>query len=137
MIDLLFNLDDASPPMLLKDGALRPMVHIAFASMIMYHDQRIAAGEMRPACLKLIELLGHAGVPTDKLIEWGATIRAKFDTDNAHLLMGRAATGDGGVAQVVRALGRSLSEMKSELGALRRDLTTERLRLRRPPKALR
>ena len=55
-IDRLFNLD-ASPPMLLSDGVLRPMVHIAFASMLMYHDARMAAGEMRSACLKLIELL--------------------------------------------------------------------------------
>ena len=128
LIDLIFNLDDASPPMLLADGALRPMVHIAVASMIMYHDARMAAGEMRPVCLKLIEVLGRSGVTADKLSEWGNTIRAKFDTANAHLLMGRAATGDGGVAQVVRALGRSLSEMKSELGALRRDLVAERRR---------
>ena len=128
MLDLFFNLDDASPPMLLSDGALRPMVHIAFASMLMYHDARMEDGEMRPACLKLIKLLGRVGVSAEKLSEWGATIRAKFDADNAHLLMGRAATGDGGVAQVVRALGRSLSEMKSELGALRRDLAAERRR---------
>ena len=131
LIDLIFNLDDASPPMLLVDGALRPMVHIAIASMIMYHDARMAAGEMRPVCLKLIEVLGRSGVTADKLSEWGDTIRAKFDTANAHLLMGRSATGDGGVAQVVRALGRSLSEMKSELGALRRDLVAA------PPQPLR
>ena len=127
-IDLLFNLDDASPPMLLSDGALRPMVHIAFASMIMYNDARMAAGEMRPACVKLMDLLKRAGITTEKLSEWGATIRAKFDTDNVHLTMGRTATGDGGTAQVIRALGRSLSEMKAELGALRRDLNTERRR---------
>lgn len=128
VIDSLFNLDDASPPMLLSGGALRRMVLIAFASMIMYHDARMAAGEMRPACLKLIEELGRISISNDKLSQWGAIIRAKFDADNVHLTMGRAATGDGGLVQIVKALGRSLSEMKSELGTLRRDLVAERRR---------
>ena len=112
--------------MLLMGGALRPVVHIALASMIMYHDQRMEAGEMRPACIKLIEVLKRIGISATKLSEWGAIIRIKCDADNAHLAMGR--TGNGDTSQVVRALGRSLSEMKSEVAALRRDIAAEHRR---------
>ena len=35
-IDILFNLDSASPPMLMKGGSLRPAVYAAFASIVMY-----------------------------------------------------------------------------------------------------
>lgn len=69
VMDNLFNLDDASPPMLLSDGALRPLLRAAFASMIMYHPDRMAAGEMRPVCMKLLEAVGKIGISTPMLCE--------------------------------------------------------------------
>ena len=125
VINKLFNIDDASPPTLLTDGLLRPMVHAAFATMIMYHDERMAAGEMRPVCLKLIETLAAVNVSTIQLSKWGAAIREKFDLDNVHLTMGKA-TIDGGAVQVIKSLGRNLSAVKSELAGLRHDLAAQR-----------
>ena len=124
VIDQLFNLDDASPPSLLTDGALRPMVHAAFASMLMYHDQRMAAGEMRPVCIKLIEILGTINVSAIQVSDWGAKILEKFEQDNVHLTMGKASV-DGPAAQVIKSLNRSMSAMKIEITGLRRDLAAD------------
>ena len=43
-MDEILNLDSASPPTLLAGGELREMVNTAFASMIMYHNERKMAG---------------------------------------------------------------------------------------------
>ena len=116
-IDAMFNLDSCSPPMLLCGGSNRPMVEAAFASMIMYHDQRKMAGEVRTVLVKLENML-----TADKLHSWGATIRTKFDADNIHLKMG-CSTSDTAVATVISALGRSLSESKSETRNLQREIS--------------
>ena len=123
MIDALFHLDSASPPMLLIEGTLRPMVHAAFASMVMYHDARVAAGEMREVTVAMHEAFkGRAtGVAITMFSEWGTIIRTRFDTDNLHLSMGGKAV-DSGSAAIVRALGRSLSEVKGELATIRKIL---------------
>jgi len=47
MIDTLFRLDTASPPMLLRDGHLRPAVRAAFATMVMHFADRRQHDEMR------------------------------------------------------------------------------------------
>lgn len=39
-IDLLFTLHDGSPPMLHVGGPLRPLLHVTFATMIMYYPER-------------------------------------------------------------------------------------------------
>lgn len=46
MIDDLFRIDSASLPRLHRAGDLRPMVHAAFASMIMYFEERQLNNEM-------------------------------------------------------------------------------------------
>jgi hypothetical protein len=123
MIDVLFHIDSASPPMLFIDGALRPMVHAAFASMIMYHDARVAAGEMREVTVAMHEAFKGCttGVAITTFSEWGTIIRTRFDTDNLHLSMGGKAV-DSGTSAIVRALGRSLSEVKGELATIRKIL---------------
>lgn len=121
MIDILFHLDSASPPMLLVDGALRPMVHASFASLIMYHDVRVAAGEARQVTTAMYESFTNAkmaGVPALTFSEWGSIIRHNFDTRNLHLTVG--AKVDSGTAQIVRALGHTLTEVKGELAAIRK-----------------
>eukprot|EP00966_Prymnesium_polylepis_P267948 6189938-Prymnesium_polylepis.3 len=52
-MDTLFHLDSAAPPMLLRGGKLRPMIHTAFASMLMYHQERLDSGEMREVVVML------------------------------------------------------------------------------------
>ena len=39
----LFNLHDSSPPMLLRNGKMRRMMHAAFATLVMYYEQRFTA----------------------------------------------------------------------------------------------
>ena len=46
-IDKLFRLHEFSPPHFMEGGELRPAVEIAFATLIMYYEERCAAGEMR------------------------------------------------------------------------------------------
>ena len=46
LIDLLFRLDSASPPMLWCNGHLRPAVEAAFATMVMYFEERALEGEV-------------------------------------------------------------------------------------------
>ena len=116
VIDSLFHLDPASPPMLLVGGANRPMVQAAFASMLMYHGERRATGEVRDVLVELEKLL-----TLDQLDQWGALIRAKFDADNAHLKMG-SITSEGAMANIIRALGRSLSQNQSEVRCLRHEI---------------
>ena len=128
IIDILFHLDSASPPMLLVDGALRPMVHASFASMIMYHDARIAAGEARMVTNAMHEAFRQAsgpGVAVTTFSEWGAIIRHDFDTRNIHLNLG-AAKVDSGTTQIVRALGRTLTEVKGELCQVKGELSAIR-----------
>ena len=55
MIDTLFRFDSASPPMLLREGHLRPAVRAAFASMIMHFADRSQHGEM----LTVLELMSQ------------------------------------------------------------------------------
>ena len=51
-MDTIFHLDSAAPPMLLRGGKLRPVIHTAFASMLMYHQERLDSGEMRDSTSK-------------------------------------------------------------------------------------
>ena len=46
IIDGTFNLHAGSPPMYLQEGALRPTIRTAFASLVMYYDDRRQAAEV-------------------------------------------------------------------------------------------
>ena len=46
IIDVTFNLHAGSPPMYLQEGALRPTIRTAFASLVMYYDDRHQAAEV-------------------------------------------------------------------------------------------
>ena len=46
IIDVTFNLHAGSPPMYLQEGALRPTIRTAFASLVMYYDDRRQAAEV-------------------------------------------------------------------------------------------
>ena len=47
LVDTLFHLDSASPPMLRQGQRLRIIVHTSLASMIMYMSEREEAGEAK------------------------------------------------------------------------------------------
>lgn len=94
VIDVLFNPDSIGPPMLLRTGPLRPMIHTAFATMLTYHDERIASGAMRPETLSIRKALQSKGkgpgiAPTQLFSEWGSMVRVRFNTDHVHLTWAR------------------------------------------------
>lgn len=90
LIDILFALHDASPPMLLIDGPLRPLMHAALATEIMYYEIRFNGSEsayvldrMRDSYDKVMATPGHAAHSV--FIEWGTAIYHQFVLDNNHL----------------------------------------------------
>ena len=93
MIDFLFSFHEQGarpPPMLMLDGELRPLLHAALATMLMYYHERFLNSEMHHVLICMREAYSRTlGTPGEdahsKLIEWGLAIRLKFDIDNLHL----------------------------------------------------
>ena len=89
MIDKLFSLHDASPPMLLRSGHLRPMMRASMASMVMYYPERFEAKEMHVVLTSMREAystaLSSANDSHQALIQWSAAIMSQFKLDNLHL----------------------------------------------------
>ena len=90
LIDCLFSFHDASPPMLLIDGPLRPLMHAALATQIMYYDVRWRDDEssfvlrrMRDAYDVVMATPGHDAHSV--FIEWGQSLTRQFHIDNCHL----------------------------------------------------
>ena len=61
VIDTLFSLHDASPPMLLRDGHLRPLMRATLATMVMYYLQRFLAKEMHTVLSAMRDAYGWGG----------------------------------------------------------------------------
>lgn len=103
IVDYVFDLHPAHPPMLLRaevrrdgyfvnpggtTGALRQAVLCAFASLVMHYEERTRCGFFLPVQVKLREAVTKAfpGCPSHaKLTNWGRAIREAFDADNIHL----------------------------------------------------
>ena len=126
-IDVLFRLDSATPPMLWRQGSLRPMVHAAFASMVMYFDERKDVGEMHRVLEAMCDALKDSRVRLDEgaapavFSRWAAALKVQFDLDNLHLKMRSADTAVAQVVTAVQSLGRVVSGMHATLGALQRE----------------
>jgi hypothetical protein len=89
MIDDVFC--TARAPLKFKiDQEARPMMHIAFATVVMYHDERVTAGEMAGVQDNLREtFMGFLnidrGSANETMTLWGSHIQAKFVSDNLPL----------------------------------------------------
>mmetsp|Transcript_20246 Transcript_20246/g.50617 ORF Transcript_20246/g.50617 Transcript_20246/m.50617 type:complete len:385 (+) Transcript_20246:648-1802(+) len=141
LIDVLFRLDNASPPMLWQGGALRPLMEACFASMVMYFDERKAAGEMQGVIIAMTRALNrcevaahHLPTNTPTVSLWGGIIRAKFNNDNLHLTARTADTGSVQLVAAVRDLGHTIDTLRSEaaeaqqtIAALRAEAAADRL----------
>lgn len=126
LVDMVFHLDSSSPPMLLADGRLRPLVHASFAALLMYHRERLASGEMRQVCNRLEAcvrqwLAGSASQVSARevVFQWGDLISAKFKGDNVHLV---ARSADSGSVQLAEVCATSTPETR--LSFLRHVRTT-------------
>lgn len=88
VIDDVFSLQEGfSPPMAMAGGPLRPFIECAFATMVMYYQERCIASEMREVNNRLLDscarLLGMLpSVANTTLSSWGSIIKAAFVKDN-------------------------------------------------------
>ena len=128
IIHELFHLDTASPPMLLPGGSMRQLVLDIFATIVMYHEERVAAGEVRNVAVAL-----EALVPRETLYKWGRRIKSKFQSDNARLYNREADTGSVQLAEAMGQQGalvatqqREIFELRSEVTAMRSEMTAMR-----------
>ena len=127
--DNLFNFHDASPPMLLKDGSLRPALHAALASLIMYYPERFDAGESALVLQAMRDSFRHVGLaagnPHDKFFEWAKLIKGAFNLGNLHLTGGLNESGAEQIITSIKQLGSTFAsvhavvmEVKTGMSAL-------------------
>jgi hypothetical protein len=123
MIDFLFSFHEQGarpPPMLMLDGELRPLLHAALATMLMYYHERFLNSEMHHVLICMREAYSRTlGTPGEdahsKLIEWGLAIRLKFDIDNLHLTGMEGHSGTEKTVQAVKQLGSSVASQRLAL----------------------
>ena len=124
MIDFTFSFEQGGqhPPMLLRDGHLRPMMRCVLATMIMYYQQRY---EVRPREMQSVnDHLAEAykatvGFPGEdahqKLMEWSSIIKVQFDLDNLHLTARDGHDNTEKVVTAVKQLGSGQASMQGQL----------------------
>ena len=119
MIDTLFQLHDASPPMLLRSGHLRPMMRASMATMIMYYPERFEAKEMHVVLTSMREAystaLSSANDSHQALIQWSAAIMSQFKLDNLHLTHVQGHDGTAQVVEAVRGLAVTVGRMHDQV----------------------
>ena len=142
-IDTLFSLDSASPPQLRLGGNMRPAVHAAVASLLMYYEERRKKGLMEKAQCQLLTswsqgpgrraaadfaqgggVGGQSMSPHEQLCSVGRLIKTQFVASNAHLLIragggARGLSGRGGCC--VGPLGRAQRGAQGHAGASSKD----------------
>ncbi|XRB15599.1 hypothetical protein RI054_10g54390 [Pseudoscourfieldia marina] len=135
-VDALFNMHSAAPPMLLQNGDLRPAVRACAASIIMHYPERKRRGEARSVHAKLIETvegmkLYDPGASADTtLIRWSAELRAKFTSDNQHLLLPAVSNNAEMAVRVVR----HVVELTQQVVRMREEISELRARPRSKPR---
>ena len=96
LIDAVFRLDSASPPMMWKDGHLRPAVEAAFATMVMYFDERYWAGEMTSVLVTMCRQLQKVGLaltdPPNEIFKIGAQPSGRSSTPTTYTSLGAPPT---------------------------------------------
>ena len=142
MVDQLFYLDNTRPPMLLREGAkkegshvnvngvegqLRPGVRAAFASLVMYYEERNDKKNqlMMSVQRRLRSVVESAYLPTEpgkdphaRLVRWGAAIRERFRLENAHLHARREQATVDALTASVQDLGQTVGILQSTVRAL-------------------
>ena len=118
LIDDLYDLGDFCPSSLRTGGSLRPAVHAAFASQVMYYEERVRAGECDDVARKLRKLLVQRKLASadqaahDTLCRWGVLLRDQFDRDNRRLTMREQA----GLSEQMAVI---LNKLEAKVEALR------------------
>ena len=118
LINDLYDLGDFSPSSLRVGGSLRPAVHAAFSSQVMYYEERVRAGECEDVARMLRNTLIARKLACaeqaahDTLCRWGVLLREQFDRDNRHLNMRE----QGGLSEQLPVI---LNKLEEKVEALR------------------
>ena len=134
-LNALFSISSCSAPALHVGGALRSMVVMSFAAMLMYHAERLDHHEMRTSCMKLEAMVKrHMGLPAnadarEEICKWGAIVGNKFKSDNARLMGACADNGINQMAAALRCMGNMIGELKDMQLQLSRDVASMRTQL--------
>ena len=138
IVDEVFDLDPAHPPMLLRaevrragdgefvnpggtPGALRPAVLCAFASLVMHYEERSKNGFFLPVQVKLETAVSKAYSGRSshaKLTEWGNAIRDAFVADNIHLSAYHETEGTARIVSMLQSLARQQGQVAQNQRAL-------------------
>eukprot|EP00286_Rhodomonas_abbreviata_P023187 CAMPEP_0181299616 /NCGR_PEP_ID=MMETSP1101-20121128/6444_1 /TAXON_ID=46948 /ORGANISM="Rhodomonas abbreviata, Strain Caron Lab Isolate" /LENGTH=793 /DNA_ID=CAMNT_0023404783 /DNA_START=565 /DNA_END=2946 /DNA_ORIENTATION=+ len=81
---------DLSPPCLFSTGELRGFALAMSATLVMYYEPSVIAGEVTTVTCHMRNVMSKVGVSAlhaadEMLRKWGAAIKAQFDMDNLHL----------------------------------------------------
>lgn len=129
MMHDLFHIDSSSPHMFKAGGGLRLPLEAAFATMIMFHEERRKAKEMCELRMRMLDAWATAFYNVDfgddgkncgeKWIEkWGKVIRRKFDMDNLHITVPKKSTDMTPLIKVVQNLREDVKEPIAEVKEL-------------------
>ena len=131
-IDALFAFHDATPPMLLTDGPLRPLMHATLATMVMHYEIRFKNHEsewvlhrMRETYDEVMSTPGYDAHRT--LIEWGDALKRQFEIQNAHLTDRTSHGASEQTVAQIKGLGASMGRMGAQVSDLaQRTVSLER-----------
>jgi hypothetical protein len=123
MIDELFGFHDFSPPMLLSDGQLRPLMHVTLATMVMYYETRFKSKESEHVLARMRDAydakMSTPGSPAHLvLIEWGDALKIQFKIDNAHLFNRKGHDLSEQVVAGLEGLGNNVARMSAQISDL-------------------
>ena len=132
IIDELYVLGEECPcPSSLRKGErLRPAVEAAFASQVMYYEERVKEGECHDVSLRmqkvLVQLMLASGRPAahDTLCMWGKLLRAQFDRDNRRLVMKEKAGLSAQVTVILNKLQEEVETLRAENDRLHEHMRT-------------
>lgn len=145
-IDTIYQLDSPSPPHFRVGGSLRPMVCAAFASQVMYYEERFSGQEMPNVLARMRDAVGSErdtiprgggggggnvalDGPHKRLIDWSKILKQRFVTDNQHLLGGPGADSSSQATKALEHLGNSVVDMTAEITSLRSELKSVKAQL--------
>jgi hypothetical protein len=137
IINVLYGLDSASPPQFRIEGSLRPAVRAAFASQVMYYQEREKNAEMIEVLNRMRRAVSDVSGkisssssssssssasasnncplspegPHATLLQWSVRLATKFNLDNQHLLGGAGSDALVQLATTVNQLGTNFTKM--------------------------
>eukprot|EP00966_Prymnesium_polylepis_P146293 3379125-Prymnesium_polylepis.1 len=139
LIDEIFRLDSATCPLLWREGSLRPMVEAAFASELMYFEERrtCSTGSEMEHVLKVmldeLRALSRAeggielcdGDAAATICRWGEAIKLQFDLDNFHLTARSVDTNSAQMVAALQGLGRTVGNLHAQVASLQRQIKAQ------------